>query len=276
VQALRPELRPIAPIAAAKPLRCAPVAPAPKVAHIGLEQLVIDEAYQRELSARGLRLIRRIAERWDWNSYKPLSVAAAGDGRYEVIDGQHTAIAAASTGAIETLPCLVLSADTVADRARAFVGINSERLSLTPYALFRARVAAGDLDAVAVQAAVTAAGVELRQSFSNHEEPPIGSLSCVSSLLQIQRHSPAGVLERALKVCKAAEFAPVSSQCLKAVAQLLAGGSDDEDLAEALLDLGPDDLADRAAQRRKANLAPDGVTAAEQVILASLQRRGAA
>lgn len=237
---------------------------------------MIDEAYQRELSARGMRLIRRIAERWDWNSYKPLSVASAGDGRYEVIDGQHTAIAAASTGAIETLPCLVLSAETVAERARAFVGINSERLALTPYALFRARVAAGDAEAVAVQNAVSAADVELRQAFSVHEEPPAGSLSCVSSLLQIQRACAPGVLERALKACKAAEFAPVPSQALKAVARLLDGGVHDAALVDALLEIGPDDLSDRAAQRRKANLAPDGVTAAEQVIVAAIDRRQAA
>jgi hypothetical protein len=124
--------RPIAAIevSPSQPLRRNPIPPPPKIAWLALDQLVIDEGYQRGLSNRSTALIRRLVERWDWNCFKPLSVAAAGGGLYEIIDGQHTAIAAATHGAIETLPCLVLDASTVAQRAAAFVGINRDRVAL--------------------------------------------------------------------------------------------------------------------------------------------------
>lgn len=271
-------LRPVAAISVAgKPLRCAPVAPAPRVAHLAIDQLVIDEGYQRGLSAAGMRLIRRIAESWDWSSYKPLSVAPCGDGRYEVIDGQHTAIGAATNGAIETLPCLVLQAGSVAERAAAFVGINRDRISLTPYALFRARVAAEEPDAVSVQQAVLDAGVELRPNFTNYEQPPAGAVACVSTLLLIQRSAKQpDVLRRALSIGKAAEFAPMPGAALKALAQMIDEGASDAVLTDALLEIGPDDLIDRARARRDANLAPTQVDAMIQVLSGVIDRKEAA
>ena len=51
--------------------------------------LLVDEAYQRDLSPRSLKLIRSIVERWDWLKFKP-PVVALTDRGFEVVDGQHT------------------------------------------------------------------------------------------------------------------------------------------------------------------------------------------
>lgn len=55
--------------------------------------LLVNATYQRDLSERSIQLIRKIIGGWDWTRFKP-PVCSLGDRGIEVIDGQHTAIAA--------------------------------------------------------------------------------------------------------------------------------------------------------------------------------------
>lgn len=268
-------LRPVSALPEGKKLTRNPIPPPPKVAWLSLDQLVIDEGYQRALSGNGQRLIRRLVERWDWNCFKPLSVAAvqdeAGNRKYEVIDGQHTAMAAATHGAIETLPCLVLDAETLSARAAAFVGINSDRVTLTPFALYRAKVAAGDDEAVAVAAALEAAGCTLLESIRYDVDYPVGTLACVSSLLQIVRRGGRPRLTRLLKLCVAADLCVIPGSVLKGLEEITAAHKDlkDEQLVGAL-SIGEDSLIDAAAARRQSGVAPNVNAAVMQVLLARI------
>lgn len=273
-----PNLRAVAPLEEGpKKLQRSPIPPPPKISWLPLSQLVVDETYQRDLSKASLRLIRRLVERWDWNMYKPLSVAASAEGLYEVIDGQHTAIAAATHGAIELLPCLVLDAATVAERSAAFVGINRDRIGLTPFALFRARLGAEDPEAVAVQQALEQSGAQLLESLRYDVDYPPGTVACVSTLLQIVRRGGRPRLARLLKIAKAADIGPVPSALLKGLEEVVAGNGsvNDADLIEILSELGGEDLVDRANQRRKMGLAPTVNDAAAQVIWAALDKEAA-
>ena len=177
-----------------------PVPPPPKLAWLGLDQLVIDDSYQRGLSAASNALIRKLIGNWDWNCFKPLSVAPVGDGLYEIVDGQHTALAAASHGSIETLPCLVLTAETREAKAAAFVGINADRIGLTPFALYRGRLAAGELEAVAVDAGVTAAGATLVERLQPNMEYAAGTVATVATLLQLARRGGKARVARLLRI----------------------------------------------------------------------------
>ena len=87
--------------------------------------LLVDETYQRELSRQSLALIEKIVKRWDWSRFKP-PVVARTDGGFEVIDGQHTAIAAASHPEIDEIPVMVVETTDMGDRAKAFVGHNRD------------------------------------------------------------------------------------------------------------------------------------------------------
>jgi hypothetical protein len=270
-------VRPLAPLdePGAK-LKRNPIPPPPRIAWLALDQLVIDEGYQRALSNNSRRLVRRLVERWDWNCYKPLSVAAAGDGRYEIIDGQHTAIAAATHGAVETLPCLVLDAATVASRAAAFVGINTDRIPLTPFAVYRARLAAEEPEAVAVDAGLRMAGADLVESLRYDVEYPPGTVACIATLLQIVRRGGKARLARLLKIAIAAEVGPVPSAVLKGMEQIVAtpGMATDEELTTALASIGGEDLVDRAAARKRQGLAMNTNDAAAQVLLAAIAGEG--
>lgn len=272
-------LRSIAPIVEGKPLRRNPVAPPPKIAWLRLDQLVIDESYQRGLSHKSMALIRRLVERWDWNCFKPLSVALiAGGGQYEIIDGQHTALAAATHGSIETLPCLVLDVATVAERSAAFVGINRDRVSLTPYSLYRARVAAGDPEAVAVHEGLNAAGATLLEALRFDVDYGPGVIACIGALLLIARRGGKARVARLLKICMAADVTPIPSAVLKGLDEVVRAPEppSDADLIVTLSRLGGETLIDRAADRRRNGLAPDQATAVMQVLLRELSHGAAA
>lgn len=272
------KLRPVKALVEGKTLRRNPIAPPPKIAWLSLDQLVVDETYQRALSSNSKRLIRRLVETWDWNCFKPLSVAAAGGGLYEVIDGQHTAIAAATHGAVETLPCLVLDARTLKERASAFVGINRDRVPLTPFALYQARLAAGDEEAVAVDRALTTAGANLEETLRSIEEYPAGTVGCVATLLQIVRRGGHARLARLLQMCIAAEITPVPSAVLKGLEEVITAPNPPTDarLVEILSDLGGEDLLDRAAERRKRGLAISTNDGVAQVLMMRLETAKAA
>lgn len=272
-------LRPVKPIieASNKPLKRAPIPPPPKIAWLNVDQLVIDESYQRALSEKGIRLIRRLVESWDWNCFKPLSVAAAADGRYEVIDGQHTAIAAATHGSIEMLPCVVLTADTKAARAAAFVGINRDRTALTPYALYRAKLAAGDEEAVAVDEALAVSGGTLRESYRYDDEAVVGEVYSISTLLRIVRGHGKNRLARLMKMAIAAKIGPVPASLLKGLNEIVSapGTPSDDDLVAVLSDLGGDEILDMAADLHRKGAANDRTGGVVQVILSRCEKAAA-
>jgi hypothetical protein len=241
-----------------KRLRRLPIPPPPKIAWLALDQLVIDDEYQRELSDRSVTLIRKLVETWDWNAFKPLSVAAAGDGKYEIVDGQHTAIAAVTHGSIESLPCLVLPADTVALKAKAFVGINSDRIALTPFALYRARVAAGDDEAVAVELALSGSGATMLERLQPGQDYPVGTVVCVSTLLQLVRRGGRARVHRLLKIAIDGGIGPIPSALLKGLELITTdkgAGVPDAALIQALISTDPETLAEEARAHRQVSAA---------------------
>src|SRR4051812_39902397 len=74
-------------------------------------RLYVDDQYQRALSRKSHALIRKIVANWDWGRFKPPVVAEEEYG-FDVIDGQHTAIAAASHPGITKIPVMIIEAPT--------------------------------------------------------------------------------------------------------------------------------------------------------------------
>lgn len=213
-------------------------------------ELLVDEAYQRELSRGSIELIRKIVAGWDWNRFKPPVVAETSEG-LEVIDGQHTAIAAASHPAVEKIPVMVVSAAEVADRAKAFVGHNRDRLVLSQVAIHYANVAAGDEDALTVQQVCDRAGVKmLRYPPGNGEFKP-GETLAIAAIRALVNRRGAMKARVVLQVLAEAHCAPVRADGVKAVDTLLSdpeykGQVEAADITSAMLRLGPD--AEREAK----------------------------
>lgn len=197
----------------------APPTGKPEITWISPGELLVDEAYQRDLSPASLKLIRRIVEGWDWRRFKP-PVVAWSDGGLEVIDGQHSAIAAATHPSIDAIPVVVVEAAEQVDRAHAFIGHNRDRIAITAAQMHVAAAAAGDADALAVNRICAAAGLELMRlppAAAVYRPGTTIAVAAVRAVVDAETEINATYI---LKTLADAGFAPVTSAHIKAVHHL--------------------------------------------------------
>lgn len=183
-------------------------------------ELKVDETYQRHLSDASVTLIRKIVAQWDWRRFKPPIVARMGDDLV-VVDGQHTAIAAATHPEISEIPVMIVPADTMAEQARAFVGHNRDRLNITPMQMHFAAVAAGDEDALTIDQVCQRAGVKVLRAPPSHgvfKPRDTVAVKAIGALINRRGAQKARVI---LQVLAEANCAPVSAPLMKAVEMLL-------------------------------------------------------
>tara|TARA_R110000765_G_scaffold62706_2_gene121856 strand:+ start:1212 stop:2060 length:849 start_codon:yes stop_codon:yes gene_type:complete len=122
---------------------------------VPLSRLFVEIAYQREFKGKHAM---RLAKEWDWNCFKPLSIIVRKN-KYYVTDGQHSLGAALLRGDIDVLPCYVTYADDdIRSEADAFLKINRNRKSVTPFSAHKAALLAEDAEALVVQRTVDAQG----------------------------------------------------------------------------------------------------------------------
>ena len=132
------------------------------------KMLAIDPAYQRSIdNTTSKALIGRIAKDWDWDLCQPLVVSQREDRQLFVVDGQHRLAAAIARGDIEQLPCFICSLPDIAAEANRFVQFNRNRRALKPLDLWKAAVASGDEHALAINAALDAAGLKISPTSNN-------------------------------------------------------------------------------------------------------------
>jgi hypothetical protein len=172
----------------------------PVLQYCALEQLSIDESYQRSLeAASSITLVRRIATFWDWGLCQPLYVARRDDGKLYVVDGQHRLSAAKLRGDIWQLPCVVRAFASAEEEAAAFVALNQERRPLNKLQIFKASLAAGDFESAQIVLALEDVGLSVAGS-TNLETAPPGAVSNVAGLLNCYRAHGLQVLTAALDV----------------------------------------------------------------------------
>ncbi|MCJ9428567.1 DUF6551 family protein [Kordiimonas marina] len=149
--------------------------------------LAIDASYQRDAaSRRSSALINRIADGFDWSQLQPLVVAERPDGTYFVVDGQHRLAAAEKCG-VDKLPCYIVPATALSAEANSFVGINKNRVNITPLQVYHAELAAGDPAAMQVAEIAQEAGVTIPKNPTvvgpqNDRVTPPKVLTCISRL----------------------------------------------------------------------------------------------
>ncbi|WP_245269645.1 hypothetical protein M728_000363 [Ensifer sp. WSM1721] len=192
----------------------------PEVRMVPPSELWVDESYQRGLSDRSMRLIRKIVSEWDWTAFKPPVVVEV-DGKLQVIDGQHTAIGAVTHGAIEQLPVLVVKADRQELRANAFVRHNRDRIQVTPTQLHTAMVAAGDEDALTIAQVCERAGATILKNAPPLARFKAGETMAISTIAALVNRRHAAGARKVLEVCVKGGAAPVSAAMIRAVEHLL-------------------------------------------------------
>jgi ParB-like chromosome segregation protein Spo0J len=186
----------------------------PSLEWVSPADLYVDDTYQRDLRRRSMVLIQKMMKEFAWNRVKPPIVVRNGD-KLHVVDGQHTAIVAATLG-IDAIPVFIVRAEAVDERARAFVGHNTDRVPVAPLDIYRALVAAGDPEALDVAAATQRAGVRLRQ-INQTSIVAEGDCAAVGTIRQIvSKHGPMRA-RQILEVLVKAKRAPITAPEIKAV-----------------------------------------------------------
>ena len=207
----------------------------PETRWVAPTELLVDDAYQRNLSEQSVKLIRRIVAGFDWRRYKPPIVVETEDG-FEVVDGQHTAIAAASHPNVPLILVMIVTGAKTADRAAAFLGHNRDRLNVSRMQMHHAAVAAGDSNAILIDDVCRSAGLRvLRLPPTHGAYKARDTVALVAITTVVHRHG-ATRARAMLHVLAEAECKPASADAIKAVAFLMSE-------AEYRDDFRPEDLA---------------------------------
>lgn len=182
-------------------------------------KLYVEDRYQRRVTDRSQKLIKRIIKDFSWSKFKP-PVCSYSESKLVVIDGQHTAIAAASIPGIEKIPVMVVVSPFVKNRAEAFMGHNRDRTQVTPQQLYYAALAAEDPVVTELGKALQATGCTIVRSNNN----PVwveGQTYAVAPLVAITTRKGRAGVERVLKIFMEAKRAPIMGNEIKAVSLLL-------------------------------------------------------
>jgi hypothetical protein len=258
-------MRQIQPIPLPIDITPAPVPGAPPVLIlVSPLALHIDGRYQRDLSERSVKLIHKMVAGWSWAKFKPPIVAlrdgtsdAEGNAAYDVLDGQHTALGAATHGGIPLIPVMLAPAATMQERAQAFISHNRDRVIMQAAQLLFADAAAGDEDAQTVLQVCQRAGVtilKLPPAAGRYKE---GQTMAVAVIKRIINQRGAMKARIALEACAQARAAPISADMIKAADELLngrdyAGEIEPGALALSLMKIGEHEarIAEMAAAKK--------------------------
>jgi hypothetical protein len=218
--ASQPALNPQFAVRAVKPVKIHGLLPAvvtsdyPECILVDPTSLSIEGSYQRDLSAKSLKLIRKIVNEWNWAKFKP-PICAKGDDGLFVIDGQHTAIAAATHPGVHRIPIMVVARKQESHRASAFVSQNNDRVAMSPLQLFHARVTARDETCVSVFKEVLVAGMDIPKSPPQKGSAKPGQIVSINQILAEYKSLKKESFISLMECLSATKFAPINSTIIR-------------------------------------------------------------
>lgn len=238
-------IRPIMPIEFDDLVPRIPTTARPRFEHVDPRSLFVDESYQRSISERGRRQIRKIIGEFCWTRYKPpICSYSITEGKTVllVIDGQHTAIAASSNPNVQTIPVMIVDAPETTAQAAAFVGQNTDRIAVSSLHLFQASLIAGDEDALTVDQVCQRAGVRILKSPPGTSKYGPGETTAIVTIERLVRQHTAPAARRILEVLAKADLAPITGHHIRAAEFLMCDKDhrsrfEPEDLSKAIGEL---------------------------------------
>jgi hypothetical protein len=245
-----------------------------ELAWLNTEQMFVDHGYQRGLSEKGHSMIRKIADAWDWGRVGALVVSprctVAGLEAYAIVDGQHRFEAARRRGDIDQLPCYIVQADAPSQEAKTFVGLNRNRVNMTPIAIYYADLAAGDAKAERLAAVLADANVIIPTNGNAGDQP--NQAVAVARMLRLLDQYPEDSLRHALiALVEAAE-----GECCYLKASMIEGLTriyarhgrrlDPDRLIHAIGEKLPDEWAEASRHYRSFQRCSTGEAAGEAIL----------
>lgn len=175
------------------------------------KHLNIDGTYQREEVSKSK--VIEIASEWDWKLFGTLSVIQRSDGTFWVYDGGHRCRASFYRDDIDSLPCMVFEAIDEKTEAKAFIGTNTMKSTVSAYHRHRAGVKTGEPIAMATQSIIEKHGYQPTQS--NGKKFGFQAINCLQSLVK----EDAQLAEKSFELCAtiAADGEMISGEVLDAI-----------------------------------------------------------
>ena len=146
-----------------------------------VDDLQVDQRYQRDLSEVQ---VRKIVKDFDPDAFGVITVSSRGSGGMFVVDGQHRLAALRHMGwGAQRVPCIVYRSLTLEDEAKVFYLPQTTRKYMTPAQKFRARLIAGEPNAIAIKEMVESFGYSLNLgNGSSHYARDIDSVAMVERI----------------------------------------------------------------------------------------------
>jgi hypothetical protein len=155
----------------------------PEMRWLEIDDLRIDDSFQRPLARANWTAIRKIASGFSWSMFTPVVVAPIVGGQYSLIDGQHRTHAAKICG-FDRVPAMIVMTAEVG-QAAAFAAINGNVIRMQASHVFKAALAAKVDWAMRADAAVRAAGCRLLTYNPSTIALRPGDIVCIA---EIRRH----------------------------------------------------------------------------------------
>lgn len=188
----------------------------PTMIWIAPTELYVDETYQRNLSRKSLALISKIIQNWNWAHFKcPIVVRDQATSKPWILDGQHTAIAAATHPDIDLIPVMIVTAESLSDRARAFMGHNKDRIAVTPLQIHHTSIVAKDEEALAIDAVCAASGIRILKAPPPKNNYAPGETIALGAIRWIVQKKGAAHAKQVLGALCASGRAPVRADEIK-------------------------------------------------------------
>lgn len=191
--------------------------PAPILQWIAIVDLVVDDAYQRELKRENRAAIRRIAQRFRWSRFSPVFVAPVEGGKFAIIDGQHRTHAAVLAGH-KVVPCQIVQMNP-AEQAASFAAINGLVTKVTGWNILKAALAAGETWALDCRRLCEDAGCRLMLANSSADAKKAGEIYAIRLIRDALKGGKGGAARLTLSGIRRSEFgeqaAAYSNEILK-------------------------------------------------------------
>jgi hypothetical protein len=172
--------------------------PSPMLQWIEIENLVVDDAYQRPLERSNWTTIRKIAREFRWSKFSPVFVAPVDGGKFAIIDGQHRTHAAAACG-FSQVPCQVVQM-VQAEQAAAFAAVNGNVTKVTTFQVLKAALAAGESWATELDSAAESGGCKLMVYNKSADQKKAGEIFCIKAFRQVLARRGQDLIVSALRV----------------------------------------------------------------------------
>ncbi len=177
--------------------------PAPMQQWIKIEQLVVDDSYQRDLKPGNWKAIRNIAANFKWSRFSPVFCAPIEGGLFAIIDGQHRTHAAAMCG-FDTVPCQIVQMSKD-EQAASFAAVNGMVTKITSLNLHKAALAAGEAWAVQAHKVAEDAGCKLMISNRTVHGKKPGEIYAPKAFAKLIETRKPEAITKALRILMAAD-----------------------------------------------------------------------